>query len=210
LRAFVEDQQKAATLLLQFGDGTKLDSCAPLGPKTLASDLELVPGETLIPVSAPIPTSLVSSTAATSQECPVTVTKVSSTDGGFAHGLADAMTPSEFQRQLDETTHEGRQKHYLDTRMRNNSPKRIRAIESVAVYSNLMGEESVQDALVSQNTKPIKPGEECKSYFMDRSLQSADGRGEVAVYVQRIRFEDGTFWQDNGSHPCVLTSQIKP
>jgi len=209
MRALVEDQQKAATLLLQFGDGTKLDSCAPLGPKMLAGYLEIVPGQTLVPVSHPVPTTAASSAVTTSQECPVAVTKVTSGDGGFGHGLADSLTTSEFERQLDQTTHEGRAKHYLDMRMHNNSMKPIRAIESVAVYSNVMGDESIHDALVSQNTKPIKPGEEYKSYFMDRSLQSANGKGEVTVYIQRIRFEDGTFWQDNGSHSCALISQIK-
>jgi hypothetical protein len=209
MRAMIEDQQKAATLLLQFEDGTKLDSCAPLGPQMLVSYLELVPGQTLVPVSHPAPTIAAASTATNPQECPVAVTKVTSSEGGFGHAFADSLTTSEFERQLDKTTHEGRDKHYLDMRMRNNSLKRIRAIESVALYSNVMGDESIQDALVSQNTKPIKPGEEYKSYFMDRSLQSANGKGEVTVYIQRIRFEDGTFWQDNGSHSCALISQIK-
>ncbi len=46
-RALIEDQQKAATLLLQFEDGTKLDSCAPIPPKALSDYLELVPGQTV-------------------------------------------------------------------------------------------------------------------------------------------------------------------
>lgn len=50
MRAVIEDQQKAATLLLQFEDGTKLDTCAPIGPKKLSNYLELVPGQTLAPV----------------------------------------------------------------------------------------------------------------------------------------------------------------
>jgi hypothetical protein len=42
-RALLDDQQKAATLLLQFADGTKLDTCTPIGPRGLANFLELVP-----------------------------------------------------------------------------------------------------------------------------------------------------------------------
>jgi hypothetical protein len=41
-RALLDDQQKAATLLLQFEDGTKLDTCTPIGPQGLALYLELV------------------------------------------------------------------------------------------------------------------------------------------------------------------------
>ena len=42
-RALLDDQQKAATLLLQFEDGVKLETCTPIGPKGLAYYLELVP-----------------------------------------------------------------------------------------------------------------------------------------------------------------------
>jgi hypothetical protein len=42
-RALLDDQQKAATLLLQFEDGTKLDTCTPIGPHGLSLYLELVP-----------------------------------------------------------------------------------------------------------------------------------------------------------------------
>jgi hypothetical protein len=210
-RAMIEDQLKAARLVLQFEDGTKLDSCAPIGPKKLADYLELVPGQSLMPVSEVTPTQPVSPspTVVTPQECPVAVVKVSSSDGGFGHSLADTLTTSDYERQTDKATHEGKEKHYLDMRMLNNSNKPIKAVESVVVYSNVMGNQSTHETLVSQNTKPIKPGHEEKSYFMDRSLQSANGLGDVTVYVERIRFLDNTFWQDNGSHSCKLTSQIK-
>jgi hypothetical protein len=41
MRAIIEDQQQAVTLLLQFDDGMTFDSCAPIGPKMLASYLDL-------------------------------------------------------------------------------------------------------------------------------------------------------------------------
>ena len=41
-RALLDDQQKAAILLLQFEDGTKLDTCTPIGPEGLSVYLELV------------------------------------------------------------------------------------------------------------------------------------------------------------------------
>jgi len=47
LRAFLEDTQKAATILIQFADGTQLDSCGPVSPSRLSSYFELAPGQTL-------------------------------------------------------------------------------------------------------------------------------------------------------------------
>jgi hypothetical protein len=42
-RALLDDQQKAATLLLQFEDGMKLETCTPIGPQGLAYYLEMIP-----------------------------------------------------------------------------------------------------------------------------------------------------------------------
>jgi hypothetical protein len=47
LRAMMEDELKAATILLQFEDGTQLDTCAPIGPSKFAESFELAPGQTL-------------------------------------------------------------------------------------------------------------------------------------------------------------------
>ncbi len=50
-RAILEDAQKGATVLVQFEDGTKLDTCAPVGPRKLSTYFELAPGETTQPVT---------------------------------------------------------------------------------------------------------------------------------------------------------------
>jgi hypothetical protein len=54
LRAMMEDELKAATLLLQFDDGTKLDTCAPIGPSRFSDYFELAPGQTLPDSSPPV------------------------------------------------------------------------------------------------------------------------------------------------------------
>jgi hypothetical protein len=46
-RAMMEDAQRAATILLQFEDGTQLDTCAPIRPSKVSDYLELAPGQTL-------------------------------------------------------------------------------------------------------------------------------------------------------------------
>ncbi len=48
-RAMLEDQQKAATVLVLFEDGKKLDTCAAIGPRRLSEYFELADGESLAP-----------------------------------------------------------------------------------------------------------------------------------------------------------------
>src|SRR5262249_47651006 len=60
-RAILEDQQKAATLLVQFEDGKKLDTCAAIGPRRLSEYFELAHGETIVAAPAQ-PTNVAPST----------------------------------------------------------------------------------------------------------------------------------------------------
>ncbi|MGN6057468.1 MAG: hypothetical protein ACTHOI_02645 [Sphingomicrobium sp.] len=209
-RAMIENIRKGGTLLLQFGDGTKLDTCAPQGSNQLSPNLDLAPGETIQTVHA-APTVVAgpaAAAAAATQSCPVTVIKVSSGDS-FGHVLLDAITTSEFQRQLDETTHGGVGKHYLDIQVRNDSGKPIKAFEFSAVYADKMGDESTSATFVSQNDKSIAAGALYKASAMDRALLMQNGSGEVTVYVARVRFGDDSFWQDNGSRSCRLKTSLK-
>jgi len=48
-RAMMEEQYNAATILLQFDDGTKLDTCYAINPGRIAAYLELAPGQVLQP-----------------------------------------------------------------------------------------------------------------------------------------------------------------
>jgi hypothetical protein len=62
----MEDQQKAATILLQFEDGTQLDTCAPIGPSKFSESFELAPGQTLQePSRPPLPSAPPTSASAT-------------------------------------------------------------------------------------------------------------------------------------------------
>jgi hypothetical protein len=208
-RENIENVRNASTLVVQFADGTKADTGAlPVMPSTLPSYLEVIEDQTatVVPVinSSPIP-----AVPLPKQECPVVVTKATSTDGGFGHGLADAMTKSEFERAVEKANNGGHDPHYLDVRMRNGSDKPVRAIEAFAVYANAMGDEGERTSLLTQNDKAIKPGGEYKCYSVDTSARSSNGKGDVTVYVSRVRYEDNTFWQDNGSHSCSLTTRVR-
>jgi hypothetical protein len=219
LRPLLEDTSQGGILAFEFKDAKKLDTCVDLGRKQLADNLELVPGQVIAsdtpiqPVTAAasgVPGSGASlSVTPANPECPVVVTKLASGDGGFRHFMVNALTTSELQRQIDQATHEGSEKHYLDMRIRNASQKPIAAIESVVIYSDRMGDESLRNTLVSQNDKPINPGQETTMSAMDRDASTQNGMGQVVLYVSRVRFVDNTFWIDNGSHSCALTSTAK-
>lgn len=66
-RAMIEDQQKAAILLVQFEDGKKLDTCAAVSPARLSDWMELADGETLPQNSAQPSVVPVQNTATTTQ-----------------------------------------------------------------------------------------------------------------------------------------------
>jgi hypothetical protein len=70
-RAMLEDGQEAATILVQFEDGTQLDSCGPIAPSRLSDYFELAPGQNLPLVAyeaADAPSTPVSSTVAPESE----------------------------------------------------------------------------------------------------------------------------------------------
>jgi hypothetical protein len=202
---------KGATLLLKFEDGVELDSCAAITPSGLAGFAEVIPGQALerVPVEAFVETPSNAAVSAALQECPVSVVKATSTDGGFRHAIADGLTKSQFERDLEKVRNGGNDPHYLDVRMHNDSPKPIKAIEAFAAYSNIMGDLGATQTILSQNDKSVPPKGDYRGYIVDTAERLRNGKGEVKVYVNRVRFEDNTFWQDNGSHSCALTSKIK-
>jgi len=219
-RAMVENLKKGGLLVLQFEDGTKLDTCAPQGSDQLSSNLEVAPGET-VTVSTSTPSSDMTRSigtnvyatpearfAAAPQSCPMAVIKASS-GYSFGHMLVDVLTTSELQRQIDEVNHGGVEKHYLDVQVRNDSGKPVRAFEFSAAYSDRMGDESTSASFVSQNNKPIRAGDVYKTSAMDREFMMQNGRGDVTLYIARVRFEDDTQWQDNGSRSCGLKAALR-
>jgi hypothetical protein len=66
-RTMMKDQQRAATILVEFEDGTKLDSCGPVSPGRLPDWFELVPGQTL-EVASTAPATPSSSTTMPTQQ----------------------------------------------------------------------------------------------------------------------------------------------
>jgi len=55
-RAMMEDQQKAATILVQFGDGKQLDTCAPVAPSRISDYFEIAGDAASAPSAQEVPT----------------------------------------------------------------------------------------------------------------------------------------------------------
>jgi hypothetical protein len=209
LRPMMADAKKGGNLLFRFADGTELDACGSLMFSQLSANIELAPGETITGPAVvanglgatPAVGAAAPGAVAPVQQCPIVITKVSS-GVSVGHALVDALTTSELQRQVDQTIHGGQPKHYVDMRVRNTTEKPVVAFEFSAVYSNKMGDETTSATYVSQNPHAIKPGEDSKFSAMDRDERSQNGAGDLKLYVSRVRFTDGTFWDDNGSRSC--------
>lgn len=208
VRATMDDARRGGRLTFRFEDGTVMDTCGDLMLSQLAPNMQLAPGETMALPATPSGAPAAAGPAAPPQQCPLAVTGLSS-GLSFGHALIDALATSELQRQIDTAQNGGAGKNYLDVRLRNDSPKAIRAFEYAAIYRNNMGDEMASGTYVSQNTQPIKAGALTRSYTMDRAERSQAGTGDVKVYISRIRFDDDTMWEDNGSHSCFKTVTSK-
>jgi hypothetical protein len=98
--------------------------------------MQLAPGETIASPATPRDTLAAAGPAARPQQCPLTVMSLSS-GLSFGHALVDALTTSEFERQIDSAQNGGADKTYLDVRLRNDSQKAIKTFEYSAVYRKI-------------------------------------------------------------------------
>jgi hypothetical protein len=210
-RALVEDQQKAATILVRFEDGAQLDSCAPIAPSRLSDHFELAPGQTLeaAPASAPVPTSppappsspvpaanlqpattTLSSTAIPSsppQPCPVEIKKID-TANGFKANLAGGLL-------YGPNVHP----HYQMLTYMNASTKDVVSVRFKVEFLNALREVSEVVVFEPEKESKLKPG---KAASLVRATYLTPEGAKASGWVEKILFSDGTYWNDDGSHSC--------
>lgn len=188
MRALIEDARHGGVLTFRFADGVERDTCVDQTVSQLTPNLEPAPGETFATAST-----AVTSTSGEVKRCPLTVIKVTS-GLPLGHAIANAIAgggPSA--------------NNFLDLQVRNDAARSVRAFEYTAVYRNSMGDEVDSTTLVSQNAKPIAPGDVARTSSMDAWERGRVGRGDVLVYINRIRFADNAVWSDDGSRSCAGT-----
>jgi hypothetical protein len=217
VRAMMDDARKGGKLEFQFTDGARLDTCGDLLFSQLVQGMSLADGQVIALPSAastatvanqPASGQAAPGTSFLAQSCPVTIIKVKS-GSGLGHALVEALTTSQLERQLDSTMNGGQSKTYLDLVARNASDRNVSAFEFTAVYLNAMGDVSGSYTFISQNTKYLKPGEQYKGYSMNRNEFMQNGTGQIKIFINRVRFSDKSFWQDNGSQSCSSETRLK-
>ena len=89
---------------------------------------------------------------------------------------------------------------------RNNSNKQVQAVKFTAQFFNAVDEPSGMEALTINPMKPFKPGMSL-DVLGKVALFSRDPHSRFVLWIDRIKFTDETYWNDNGSHQCKRVSE---
>jgi hypothetical protein len=250
IRALWEDQQRAAIILVQFEDGTRLDSCTAISPAKLSDHFELVQGHTLEVAKAPTPTpnailtptpvptlALAPATSTLSVAAAAQQVSVSPTlDLNMLVGKrvivqqVGLCQPGTLAVSLD---YAGKQATVVSLKPVDGLPMAKILVQfddgaqldscmpltvsSRSLYFELVPRPTTATSLPpgtltpSITAAPVSSTQECPVTVVKATSTNGGFRHAfaVTVYVSRVRFEDNTFWKDNGSRSCALTSKIK-
>ena len=90
---------------------------------------------------------------------------------------------------------------YIAIRYRNISGKDIRAIKFGALFFNALDEPTLSYTryISSEPLPTLRDKQPDKTSYWSRSDDTVD---KADAYVIRVKFLDGTFWEDNGSYRC--------
>jgi hypothetical protein len=114
--------------------------------------------------------------------------------------------PVEIQSVYPQAVVYGQPGRYLQIRYRNVSGKDIRAIKFGALFFNALDEPTdsftryIDSEELKWDEKKVNQGK-----FPERSSQWSQYFATVEkadAYVAKVKFSDGTFWQDDGSYRC--------
>lgn len=185
---------KGAILLLNFEDGTELDSCAAITPSTMSDFVALVPGQTLEPAQRPT-----SSTAPPTQpqECPVSITNLSS-GNSFKASMLVSMESQGNSSSIG--------KSFLTVKYQNDSNKEVTGIRFRVSYFNSVQEvQHVSDVITPTGAK-LKPKKSFSVVQPDWVFVGTETM-KLSGWVDKVVFADGTSWSDDGRHVCKATSK---
>ncbi len=91
-------------------------------------------------------------------------------------------------------------KTFLAIRYRNTSGKDIRAIKFGALFFNVLDEPTFSyNRYIGPDPLKLDDPRPDKTAYWSQSDETAD---KADAYVIKVKFLDGTFWEDNGSYRC--------
>jgi hypothetical protein len=185
---------KGAIILFKFEDGTELDSCAAITPSTLSDFIALVPGQTLEP--APRPTTP-NPPPTQPQDCPVSIANLT-TGNSFKASMLVSMESQGNSRSIG--------KSFLTVKYQNDSNKEVTGIRFRVSYFNSVQEiQHVSDVITPTGAK-LKPKKSFSVVQPDWVFVGTE-KMQLAGWVDKVVFADGTSWSDGGTHACKATSK---
>jgi hypothetical protein len=191
----------ASTIVVQFADGTKADTGAmPVMASNLSTYLELLPDKNpsaavssptvITPNSSPpmmTVTTAADRQAQTRQFCPIQPTKVKYASMGISilaglAGMPNGVPIAEV--------------HWI-----NQSTQEVHAVRLNIQYFDVVDSPTyTQEVAVQQKTKPTKKGGGVAAAWLGTQ------NTHLASYIDRVKFKDGSIWNDDGSHSCSVDS----
>jgi hypothetical protein len=132
------------------------------------------------------------------QTCPIAVKKVNPRAFPFSSGL------------LDYESGKDPWDSYLQIEYSNVSNKTIAGIRFGVYFVSGM-READRSVYNYESEQKVRPGETKKPYWADGVYEHEYGRTMGAmVWPQRIMYEDGTYWTDDGTQSCGNVKFIQP
>ena len=185
---------KGAILLFKFEDGTELDSCAAITPSTMSDFLALVPGQTIEPAPRPITSN---APPTQPQDCPVSIANLT-TGNSFKASMLVSMESQGSSRSIG--------KSFLTVKYQNDSSKEVTGIRFRVSYFNSVQEvQHVSDVITPTGAK-LKPKKSFSVVQPDWVFVGTE-KMQLAGWVDKVVFADGTSWIDDGTHACKATSK---
>jgi hypothetical protein len=202
-RENIENVRNASILVVQFADGTKADTGAmPVMPSNLPSYLEIVgdpvaSGPAVIASVAPTTTNPSANSGqgqtTTNQPCPVQPTNVkyAGVRTSLAMSIIAGLTP--------DFTHINPDEPIALVQFSNQSRQEVKAIRLGIQYFDAVDSPTYTQSVMYQAKLKVNKS----ATAMSQSLFGTQGTHLVA-YIDRIKFKDGSVWNDDGSHSCAV------
>ncbi len=206
LRQAYENTTTASTIVVQFQDGTKADTGAmPVMASNLPSYLEVVgdpvaSSPAVVASVAAIATnpsaSPVQAQTSPKQICPIQPTKVKYSLGmsilaGIVNGGLNTTAPVA-----------------AEVQWHNQSAQTMVAVRfAVQFFDEVDSATLLQEITLPQRLKPTKNGSGLAAADVNNGVASGWDKKRnthLSAWIERVKFADGSIWNDDGSHSCAV------
>lgn len=129
--------------------------------------------------------------------CPIEITKI--TVNGWRAALGDALYAASSQTPVPDRTRRAYTLAYSNVSRRN--VLNIRFGVAAHLMNSMREAQKLPDDFITTEGGKLKPG---KSSAQRLDREGSEDQELDKVWVQKILFEDGQYWNDDGKQSCVL------